>query len=82
MVLSHSLALLFILNLKNPNFCLSEGEISEVNGYLFPKHFMTAGKAQADKIMSMKGSEKGVIVVGLAKTGNHFFYVAVGCIGL
>ena len=81
MVLLHSLALLFILNLKNPDFCLSEGEISEVNGYLFPKHFMTAGKAQADKIMSMKGSEKGVIVVGLAKTGNHFFMSLLDALG-
>ena len=70
----HSLAHL----LKNN---LSEGEISEVNGYLFPKHFMTAGKAQADKIMSMKGSEKGVIVVGLAKTGNHFFMSLLDALG-
>jgi len=63
------------------NELLAEGEISEVNGYLFPKHFMTAGKAQADKIMSMKGSEKGVIVVGLAKTGNHFFMSLLDALG-
>ena len=42
---------------------------------------MTAGKAQADKIMSMKGSEKGVIVVGLAKTGNHFFMSLLDALG-
>ena len=42
---------------------------------------MTAGKSQADKIMSMKGSEKGVIVVGLAKTGNHFFMSLLDALG-
>ena len=59
----------------------SEGEISELNGYLFPKHFMTAGKPQADRILAMKGSEKGVIVVGLAKTGNHFFMSLLDALG-
>lgn len=68
-------------NIPEIDQCLTEGALVELNGYLFDTMFMAHGAAQAEKIMNMKGSDKGVVIMGLAKTGNHFFMSLLDALG-